>query len=150
MIFRAVLYTLVFPAVIAAHGVEASLIEGGTLNQTVRFNYSTGESMIYARICVYPPSTPDTDVLQGTTDRNGLFSFTPDEAGLWRVTAEDGMGHKSEIAIEAGQPVAAASHEARRMPLLFAVFLGLSLIANVWLLWYFFLKKMQRRVLCAH
>lgn len=136
-----------FPPVAAAHGVETARVTGLTdrAAETVRFTYTTGEAMMYAQIRLYPPSSPETDIYQSVADRNGLFSFTPDEAGLWRVTAEDGMGHKGEITVEAAGPAAAANKAAMgrsKPPKPLAALLGISLLLNGFALW--FIHKMRR------
>jgi hypothetical protein len=71
----------------------------------------------------------------------------PDEAGQWRVTVEDGMGHKGTITVPAGQgsgeetPSAAANTGGTKTPLVFRITLGLSLILNVFAVYNFALKK---------
>ena len=95
---------VLFPAALFGHGVEVYDADGETTGaaHTVRFMYSTGEPMMYAKIFLYPPSNPRTEILQSIADRNGYFSFVPDESGEWRISAEDGMGHKGEITVAAG------------------------------------------------
>ena len=95
---------VLFPAALFGHGVEVYDADGETTGaaHTVRFMYSTGEPMMYAKIFLYPPSNPRTEILQSIADRNGYFSFVPDESGEWRISAEDGMGHKGEIMLSAG------------------------------------------------
>jgi nickel transport protein len=92
---------LLFPMALFGHGVEVSEKTGGDRDavRVIRFGYTTGEAMSYARVFVYPPSSPTGEILQGTTDRNGVFCFLPDERGEWRLVAEDGMGHRGEIRI---------------------------------------------------
>jgi nickel transport protein len=92
---------LLFPAALFGHGVEVYEETDRTRGsvRVIRFTYTTGEAMMYARVFVYPPSSPAMEILQGTTDRNGVFCFLPDESGEWRLEAEDGMGHKGEIRI---------------------------------------------------
>ncbi|MDR3162039.1 MAG: hypothetical protein LBU28_10570 [Spirochaetaceae bacterium] len=90
-----------FPAALFGHGVAVSEETGGARGsvRVIRFTYTTGEAMMYARVFVYPPSSPEREILQGTTDRNGVFCFLPDESGEWRLVVEDGMGHTGEIKI---------------------------------------------------
>jgi nickel transport protein len=125
---------LLFPAALAAHGVESSLATGtaGFRIESVRFMYSTGEEMSFALIRVFAPSRPGTEIVQGITDRNGYYSFVPDEEGEWRITAEDDMGHRGEIKLTAaaGGGAAAAVGSGGGPSVLRALF-GLSLIVNV-------------------
>jgi nickel transport protein len=128
---------LLFPAVLAAHGVEVSFGAEAFGSEAVRFMYSTGEEMSFALVRVFAPSRPDTETLQSLTDRNGYYAFVPDEEGEWRITAEDDMGHKGEIkttvaAVGTGAaPGGSAAASGGRGPVVLRVILGLSLILNI-------------------
>jgi nickel transport protein len=111
--------------------------------------YSTGEPMLFAKIKVFSPSRPDAAAQESVADVNGYFSFVPFESGDWRLTAEDGMGHRGEIIIAVADdaasaeaaPTAAMSNEApassARLPGPVAAMLGMSLILNIFALWHF-------------
>jgi len=140
---------------INAHGVEAYDATGAMNDsiRTARFVYSTGEPMSYSKIKLYPPSSSGTEILQSLCDRNGYFSFAADEAGEWRVTVEDGMGHKGEITIEvdntddadnASETYTAGdsgSAGIKSIPLVLRCILGLSIILNVFAVYFFVLAK---------
>jgi nickel transport protein len=141
---------LLLPAAAFAHGVEIYDETGRVGVRTLRFMYSTGESMLFASVKVYPPSAPDATVQETMTDRDGYFSFVPFEDGPWRLTVEDGMGHKGEITLtvtgsgedagNAAVPSAApggsgGAHRALR------VMFGLSLILNIFAAYSFVLRK---------
>jgi nickel transport protein len=132
-------FSVLLPAALSAHGVEVTRLEGEAAGavETLRFMYSTGEPLMYARISVFAPSGSDVEVLQSRTDRNGVFSFVPDEAGPWRVVAEDGMGHLGEARFTAGEGALVSAPSGGRLPLLAAAVLGVSLILNIFALWYF-------------
>jgi nickel transport protein len=145
-----------FPCMLFAHGVEVSIATntGAARSEIVRFIYSTGEPMAFAIIRVFAPSKPAIETVQSITDRNGYFSFVPDEAGEWRVTAEDGMGHKGSITVpvigasddadaDAAMTAASKSNTPLRIMLPFRILLGLSLIANVFAVYQFVLKKRE-------
>lgn len=89
------LMVLMFTSQVFAHGVEGTVEPGGL---AVACRYSTGEAMSYAKVTVLSPATPQTFQV-GNTDRNGRFCFYPDTPGEWRVTADDGMGHRLEVKI---------------------------------------------------
>jgi nickel transport protein len=147
---------LVFPAGVFGHGVEVYDIMRSDLMGSdhsaegpplcaVYFKYSTGEPISYARVKLYPPSALERNVesLVSITDRNGVFSFLPDEEGAWRVDMEDGMGHKGTITVNAafrpdaaGEPAAAIKTAGSRPPLVFNIGLGLSLLLNIFGIWY--------------
>ncbi|MDR2343138.1 MAG: DUF4198 domain-containing protein [Spirochaetaceae bacterium] len=143
---------LVIPSYIFGHGVEVYDVSGEDRPvRTVYFKYSTDEPVSFAKIKIFPPSTRDRNVesLVSITDRNGIFCFIPDEEGEWRVDMEDGMGHKGSIIVNAaavqelaagGEAPAAADG---RVPLVFNIALGLSLLANIFGVWY--LLGLKRR-----
>jgi len=138
---------LLSPDVSFAHGVEASEVTDGTGRsvRSVRFAYSTGEPMMYAKVKVYSPSSPNMEVLQGGTDRNGLFSFIPDEDGEWRIVADDGMGHMGTVTVSAAKEIAdnvsAGSVYDGRPSRPLAIILGLSLIFNIFAGWSLFARR---------
>ncbi|MDR1149788.1 MAG: hypothetical protein LBK66_14275, partial [Spirochaetaceae bacterium] len=89
---------------------------------------------------------PDAPVQESVADRAGYFSFIPFEPGEWRLTAEDGMGHKGTITISvnveggadaeaAGAAGAAGTGPSSRPPLALSIVLGLSLLANIFCGW---------------
>jgi hypothetical protein len=131
------------PAAVFPHGVEAADETGGPEVRTVRFTYTDGQSMLFAKVKVFPPSSPDAAAQESTADRYGYFSFVPFESGRWRLTAEDGMGHRGEIYIPAAgaagedaEPAQGAAATPPALPRPAAVALGLSILCNVFGLWY--------------
>jgi hypothetical protein len=143
----------VLPVAVFAHGVEVFNETGNPGVQTVRFGYTDGEPMLFARVKVFSPSSPDAPVQESIADRAGYFSFIPFEAGEWRLTAEDGMGHKGEIRVpvsmeegsialvQRGPPV---SHSGGKLPVPLAALLGVSLLLNVFAAWYFAGNRINR------
>jgi nickel transport protein len=139
---------LVFPMGVFGHGVEVYDLTGGEGRpvRTIYFKYSTGEPISFAKIKLFPPSTRGKDVesLVTITDRNGIICFVPDESGEWRVDMEDGMGHKGSInvtaALDGPDAAADAGKGAKtpegRAPLVFNIALGLSLLANIFGVWF--------------
>ncbi|MDR2109921.1 MAG: hypothetical protein LBP32_01295 [Spirochaetaceae bacterium] len=132
------------PGNLYGHGVEVYDItdEPDRTAGIVYFKYTTGEPMMYAAIKLYPPSKPEVESLQSITDRNGIFSFIPDEEGEWRIDAEDGMGHKGTIFINAAAPKAASGAAASgggdvKISRPLGIAAGLSFIINIFSLWYF-------------
>jgi nickel transport protein len=157
MFYGAVILTTLFPTAVFGHGVEVYDITGETGNQVqiVYFKYSTGEPMMYAKIKLYPPSQSDAEILQSISDRNGYFSFVPDEQGDWRIDAEDGMGHKGSITItvsrlEAGSGEAAPSGTVQPAPLVQRILLGLSLILNVFAVYGFIAHRRKSKGVSNH
>jgi nickel transport protein len=148
---------LLVPAAAFAHGVDILDVTGRAGVRSLRFVYSTGEPMLFAQVKVYSPSAPEATVQETMSDREGYFSFVPFEDGPWRISVEDGMGHRGEITVAVAggggaeaaplaAPVAAplaAPDGAGRAGL--PALLGISLIFNVFGLWYALKKKFPRR-----
>lgn len=133
---------LIFPDTAFAHGVEVSDVTGQSDVHTVHFSYTDGTSMLFAKIRVFPPSSPDAPAQESIADRDGYFSFVPFEAGDWRLAAEDGMGHRGEIIVTVDDAAEAAlppqnTAPSNKLPKAIAIVLGLSLLANIFALWYF-------------
>jgi uncharacterized GH25 family protein len=141
---------LFLPAAAFAHGVEVFDETGKPDVHTVRFAYTDGESMLFAKVKVFPPSSPDAAAQESIADRYGYFSFVPFENGEWRLTAEDGMGHKGEIFITVADGTASETtatsdaSQSGKLPVPIAAALGLSLILNVFGFWYLAGKKSKK------
>jgi len=89
------LLLLAFSAQVLAHGVEGTVQPGGL---AVVCQYSSGEPMSYAKVTILSPGTSQPFQV-GHADKNGRFCFYPDALGEWRVTADDGMGHRLEVKV---------------------------------------------------
>jgi len=87
------LLVLILPSQILAHGVEGSVQPGGLM---AACQYSTGEPMSYAKVTIFSPGSGQPFQV-GHCDKNGRFCFYPDALGKWRLTADDGMGHRLEL-----------------------------------------------------
>lgn len=127
------------PAILFSHGVEVLEVESGA--KIVRFSYTDGEPMMYAKIKVYPPSAPKTETIKSLTDENGFFAFVPDEEGEWRVEAQDGMGHRGKIAINTLLADGEVKQSAQNSSAAFRIILGLSLLFNIFAVYGFALRK---------
>jgi nickel transport protein len=135
---------LLLPEFLFAHGVEVSEVEKSA--KVVRFSYSDGEPMMYAKVMLYSPSSAKVETLKSLTDKNGVFAFVADEKGEWRVAAQDGLGHKGEIVvnaleISANAEVKQSAKNTQNASKLFRVILGLSLLINIFVIYGFALKK---------
>jgi hypothetical protein len=156
-VVSAAVWLVILPAAVFAHGVEIADVTGQREVYTIRFSYTDGTPMLFARVKVFPPSSPDAPAQESIADRNGYFSFVNDESGEWRLTAEDGMGHRGEIMVttaaapgaeEAGPPAQKTGGEAS---LAIRLCLGLSLILNIFAFYSFILRGiMKKRGAHAH
>jgi hypothetical protein len=155
-LFAAAVLVLILPAAVFAHGVEISDVTGQEDIYTIRFSYTDGTPMLFAKVKVFPPSSPDAPAQETIADHNGYFSFVNDEPGEWRLTAEDGMGHKGEVMVTtAAAAVPGAAEAAEPAPktggqasLAVRLILGLSLILNIFAFYDFILRGIstKRRV----
>ena len=75
--------------------MEAS-VEPSSRAVVVRCLYSSGEPAD-AEVLVYSPTEPARIYQRLRTDLRGRASFVPDAAGLWRVVADDGLGHRADV-----------------------------------------------------
>ncbi|MBD0336915.1 MAG: carboxypeptidase regulatory-like domain-containing protein [Cyanobacteria bacterium Co-bin13] len=90
----------------AAAGAAPALAHGAVLNYQAANSiqleaaYDNGEPMVGAQILVYSPEDPSEPWLEGTTDDQGRFLFTPDSTlpGNWEATVRQ-AGHGSVITI---------------------------------------------------
>lgn len=132
---------------IYGHGVSYSRTDDHAVS--VKFQYSGGDPMSYASVLVFGPhSDPDLEYQNGRTDTKGKFAFIPDRAGLWKVIAEDGTGHKGVLSIqidpasfkknESRDASSTAEHSSSPKTITLgaggsfrSILLGLSLIANL-------------------
>ena len=154
----ALLAAVVIPVAAFAHGTEVFDVTGNTPApiQTVRFMYTTDEPMMYAQIKVFFPSDSSTEILRSVADRNGYFSFIPEGTGFWRIAAEDGMGHRSEITLNvilAGEDADGLDGKlgttpgvGGKLPLPLAALLGVSLIINVFWIWRVAGKRLKKKI----
>ena len=74
-----------------AHGVDYEIKNGKAV--TIKVEYDDGEPMNYAAVKIFSPADEKIEHQNGRTDKNGYFSFSPDQTGDWKITVEDGMGH---------------------------------------------------------
>lgn len=102
-IILAVLCFLV-PKTAFTHGVLLSYESNGDQVE-VLCRYDDGQLLSGANVTVFAPDDPTTPWLQGKTNQDGVFTFTPDKSrpGEWVIRARlDGHGGLARIPVEAG------------------------------------------------
>ena len=92
-----------------AHGMLAEL--QASADAVVVACFYAGGDPADAEVLVYSPAEPGRIFQTQRTDLRGFASFVPDAAGTWRVVADDGMGHRTELEV-----VIAEGEEAQRVP----------------------------------
>lgn len=130
----AVLSIFMFHVETRAHGLEYTVSETSG-KPTVDFHYSDGSPVSYTEVKIWSPDNDSIEFQNGRTDKNGRFSFVPDQDGLWRITTNDEMGHAATvehivITTASGTKGIVHSPAEKKNKTLFAV-LGCSLIMNV-------------------
>lgn len=80
---------------LSAHGVRITRMEK---ENTVVFQaaYDGAEPMAFASVIILGPGDPPVEFQSGWTDARGRFAFVPNGPGRWRVSVDDGMGHRAE------------------------------------------------------
>ena len=124
-----------FPLNVYAHGVEGevSSFAGGIV---VTAKYDTGELMSYAKVEVYAADSK-LKFQSGRTDRNGCFAFVPDVQGKWKVTVDDGIGHRLTMEISVDKTLklkktGASPDKVTLLPIKVRTFIGVLLIFSIW------------------
>lgn len=84
-----------------AHGVVDEVIKAKTM--IIKAAYDDGEPMGYAEVKIFSPEVSKVEYQNGRTDKNGCFSFLPDQKGEWKAVVDDGIGHGFTIEIEVGE-----------------------------------------------
>lgn len=112
---------------VVAHGVDV----GYELTQALKVTaiYDTGEPMANAQVVVFSPSDPSTPWLNGSTDKQGVFTFTPDstQPGNWEVQVRQ-AGHGDVITIPVAGKTSAIATSTALTPLQTSLMIG----STVW------------------
>ncbi len=82
-----------------AHGVSYEMVETSPAI-TFRSAFSSGEPIAYGEIMIYSPENSEVEYQNGRTDKNGVFSFLPDQKGIWKIEVNGGLGHKLMFDVE--------------------------------------------------
>ncbi|MFO7860798.1 MAG: hypothetical protein R6U41_06210 [Desulfosalsimonas sp.] len=135
----------------SAHGTDHRTVDTGPA-VAVEFTYVDGSPMNYAEVLVYSPGDDKIEHQNGRTDANGRFVFYPDEGGEWKIEANDGTGHLEKALVKvSSDPGKQQEGSARQnkggqqtgfggLARPWAALLGISLILNICLGFYFFKK----------
>ncbi|WP_239060934.1 DUF4198 domain-containing protein [Desulfovibrio sp. JC022] len=103
---------------------------------TFKSGFSSGDPIAYGEVLIYAPENTEVEFQNGRTDKNGVFSFLPDRAGIWKVEVDGGLGHKLMFDVEVAESDKneLATHE-KEAPLQGSIeiraLLGISLIFNL-------------------
>lgn len=96
---RWIVLAILVPFLAAAHELDTAVTYSPS-GITVKATYAGTEPVPFARVQVFSPAAPGKEFQSGTTDKDGAFSFTPNQPGAWKVVVDDQEGHRREIDIE--------------------------------------------------
>ena len=99
----------IWPGICLAHGVHLNCLPGQAM--VLQAYYDGGDPMSFTKIKLTGPDGKTYQV--GNTDAKGFFAFVPDKPGQWTLVANDGMGHRAELAVEAATDGQAAKQAAQ-------------------------------------
>ena len=130
-IFLTILLAVISADKALAHGVVSSIKEENSLPVSI-FRYADGTALSYGEVKVWAPDDDRIEFQNGRTDKNGKFSFVPDQEGTWRVEVNDGIGHAAttEYIVQSVIETGAAEPKAENPSALLAI-LGVSLLINL-------------------
>lgn len=105
----------------------------------VQAAFSRTAPLADASVEIFAPGS-EVPYQKGSTDKQGYFSFLPNETGTWKVSVDDGMGHydmiaisissefftREEIIIAGDTEIQQITHDA--IPVAYKIIFGLALI----------------------
>ena len=99
----------VAPSAAIAHGSNITVTQQAV---EIQATFEDGSPMATAQVRVYAPNRPETPLLNGTTDKQGKFWFTPNAEGNWEVTVRQaGHGQTTTFVVEAATASSTAEAE---------------------------------------
>jgi len=141
----------------AAHGVHLEYHEDFPY-VTIKASFTGNQPMKNAEVEIF--LTESSQIIQkGTSDPSGRFVFIPEVPGIYRVSVDDGMGHRKRIELAINQSFFGAEaydqqtdgsisieseesdhhhdhHDHHHIPFLYKLLFGLSLIFGITGIWY--------------
>ncbi|MXY68296.1 MAG: DUF4198 domain-containing protein [Acidobacteriia bacterium] len=128
---------LLLPAGSSAHGLTAELVPSqGAVS--VKCSYTNGDPA-EAEVLVRSPSDANSYFAILRTDPSGVAHFEPDVAGRWRLTVDDGLGHRASLEFSVdGEGVARSVESGARSLVRYAL---LALTCAGLLAWWLLLRR---------
>lgn len=97
-------FVLLIPFRAYGHAIEGTIIHGGI---AVELRYADGSPAAGTQVSVFAPAATNP-TFQFLADETGRIVFFPNTCGLWKIEADDGMGHlvvlSTEIDPKPGSP----------------------------------------------
>ncbi len=136
--FTCALLMLIFSVDIMAHSIRFTVSQEPPV-VIVQAAFSRTAPIVDASVEIFAPGN-ETLYQTGRTDKQGYFAFLPNEAGTWKVSVDDGMGHHDMITISISSEfftqeeiITARDPEPQQMtydaiPVVYKIIFGLALI----------------------
>ena len=128
---------LLLPAGLRAHGLTAEIVSSER-SVTVRCAYTNGDPA-QAEVLVHSPADATRYFAIIRTDQFGVAQFEPDAEGQWRLTVDDGLGHRANLRFTVDEEGAVRSTAGRAQQL--GRYLALTLVCVGLLVWWRRLKR---------
>ncbi len=136
--FTCALLILIFNVDTMAHSIRFGVNQEPPA-VIVQAAFSKTAPLVDASVEIFSPGN-ESPYQKGSTDKQGYFSFLPNEAGTWKVSVDDGMGHYDMITISISgefftqeEIIIASDPEPQQMthdaiPVIYKILFGLALI----------------------
>ena len=128
---------LLLPAELRAHGLTAE-VASSERSVIVKCAYTNGDPA-QAEVLVHSPADATRYFAIIRTDQSGVAQFEPDVAGQWRLTADDGLGHRASLRFAVGEDGGVRNADGRGLQL--GRYLALALVCAGLFAWWRRLKR---------
>lgn len=128
-----------------AHGLKINRVRGNSFGIEVRYENIGNTPASFSTVKIFSPaekSKTENIFQEGLTDKHGRFYFQPDNAGVWKIEVNDGMGHGKIISFDVAEKVEFEKVNVYGFKLWHKFIIGISIIWGITgLLFYFSAKK---------
>lgn len=91
----ALITAFLLPVTSRGHAIEGVIFRGGV---AVDLRYADGSPAAGTQVSIFAPAATNP-WLQCFSDESGRVVFFPDSPGIWRIEADDGMGHQVVLSL---------------------------------------------------
>ena len=88
---------VIFSVNTMAHSIKFE-VEKHSPTITVHSYFSKDAPLGDASVEIFSPGNEEA-FQKGHTDKQGFFTFRPNDSGTWKVTVDDGMGHFDQVTV---------------------------------------------------
>ena len=123
------------------HAIRHERWEGAT---SIRWLFDDGRPVKSCKVVVFAPGSDGTPYQEGLTDLNGSFAFTPNTNGRWKVTVDDGQGHRVDVFMDVDEQGRREAGEPHRTGTLSGAVAGVGILFGCFGLYAMFAKRSPR------